>query len=63
MKNGRFHPPKCRGKVQKMEVLYTHSPKIPSPSPNFIIIPKAEIFFEKLEKGGEKEEDWMTTGH
>jgi hypothetical protein len=27
MRNGRFHPPKCRGKVQKMGVLYTHSPK------------------------------------
>jgi hypothetical protein len=35
MRNGRFHPPKCRGKVPKMGVLYTRSPKIPSPSPNF----------------------------
>jgi hypothetical protein len=35
MKNGRFHPPKCRGKLQKMGVLYTHSPKMPGPSPNF----------------------------
>jgi hypothetical protein len=34
MRNGRFHPPKYRGKVQKMGVLYTHSPKMPSPSPN-----------------------------
>jgi hypothetical protein len=34
MRNGRFHPPKCRGKVQKMGVLYTHSPKMPGPSPN-----------------------------
>jgi hypothetical protein len=32
MKNGRFHPPKCRGKLQKMGVLYIHSPKIPGPS-------------------------------
>jgi hypothetical protein len=32
MKNGRFHPPKCRGKLQKMRVLYTHSPKILGPS-------------------------------
>jgi hypothetical protein len=28
MRNGRFHPSKCRGKVQKMGVLYTHFPKI-----------------------------------
>jgi hypothetical protein len=27
VKNGRFHPSKCRGKVQKKGVLYTHSPK------------------------------------
>jgi hypothetical protein len=32
MKNERFHLPKCRGKLQKMEVLYIHSPKMPSPS-------------------------------
>jgi hypothetical protein len=43
MKNGRFHPPKCKGKVQKIEVLYTHSPKMPSPSPNFLIIPKKKL--------------------
>jgi hypothetical protein len=34
MKNGRFHPPNYRGKVQKMGVLYTRSPQMPSPSPN-----------------------------
>lgn len=28
MRNGRFHPPKCRGKVQKMGVLYAHLPKM-----------------------------------
>jgi hypothetical protein len=32
MRNGRFHPPKCKGKLQKMEVLYTHSPKMPKSS-------------------------------
>jgi hypothetical protein len=32
MKNGRFHLPKCRDKLQKMGVLYTHSPKILGPS-------------------------------
>jgi hypothetical protein len=34
MRNGRFHPPKCRGKLQKMGVLYTRSPKMLVPSPN-----------------------------
>jgi hypothetical protein len=29
MRNGRFHPFECRGKVQKMGVLYTHPPKMP----------------------------------
>jgi hypothetical protein len=33
MRNGRFHPPKCRGKVQKIGVLYTHSPKRLGPFP------------------------------
>jgi hypothetical protein len=33
MGNGRFHLPKCRGKVQKMGVLYIHSPKRPDPFP------------------------------
>jgi hypothetical protein len=40
MKNGRFHPSKCRGKVQKMEVLYTRSSKMRGPTPNFLITPK-----------------------
>jgi hypothetical protein len=26
MRNGRFHTPKCRGKLQKMGVLYTQPP-------------------------------------
>jgi hypothetical protein len=52
MRNGRFHPSKCRGKVQKMGVLYIHSPKMPSPSPNFFKESKF-IFIKpkKLEKG------------
>jgi hypothetical protein len=28
MRNGRYNTSKCRGKLQKMGVLYTHSPKI-----------------------------------
>jgi hypothetical protein len=32
MRNGIIHPPKYRGKLQKMGVLYTHSPKMPCPS-------------------------------
>jgi hypothetical protein len=31
MRNGAFNTSKCRGKLQKMEVLYTHSPKSPGP--------------------------------
>jgi hypothetical protein len=48
MRNGRFHLPKCGGKVQKMGVLYTHSLKMPSPSPNFLITPKKK--FRKIKK-------------
>jgi hypothetical protein len=40
VRNERFHPPKYRGKIEKMGVLYAHSPKMPNPSPNFLIIPK-----------------------
>jgi hypothetical protein len=29
MRNGTFNTSKCRGKLQKMGVLYTHSPKSP----------------------------------
>jgi hypothetical protein len=43
MRNGRFHPPKCRGRVQKMGAMYTHSPKMPSPFPKFLITPKKEV--------------------
>jgi hypothetical protein len=32
MKNGRFHPSNCKGKVQKMRVLYIQSFKMPGPS-------------------------------
>jgi hypothetical protein len=32
MRNGRFNPSKYRGKLQKMEVLYTHSSKMPGSS-------------------------------
>jgi hypothetical protein len=33
MRNGRYNTSKCRGKLQKMEVLYTHSPKSLGPFP------------------------------
>jgi hypothetical protein len=33
MRNEKIHPPKWRGMLQKMGVLYTHSPKRPSPFP------------------------------
>jgi hypothetical protein len=32
MRIGRFNTSKCRGKLQKMGVLYTHSPKMPGSS-------------------------------
>jgi hypothetical protein len=48
MKNGRFQPPKCRGKLQKMGVLYTHSPKMPNPSLN------TRKKFKKSQKVGKK---------
>jgi hypothetical protein len=34
MRDGRFHPPKCRSKFQKMGALHTHSPQILGPSSN-----------------------------
>jgi hypothetical protein len=48
MRNGTFNTSKCRGKLQKMEVLYTHSPQSPGPFPR---LPKKNFkklnFFEK----------------
>jgi hypothetical protein len=44
MRNGRFNSSKCRGKLQKMGVLYTHSPKSPGPFPK---LPK-KIKFKKI---------------
>jgi hypothetical protein len=55
MRNGRFHPSMCRGKVQNMEVLYVHSPKMPSPSSNLLIKPKNKN--KKTKKIGKKKGD------
>jgi hypothetical protein len=33
MKNGRFNTSKCRGKLERMGVLCTHSSKSPGPFP------------------------------
>jgi hypothetical protein len=51
-KNGRFHPFKCRGKVQKMGVLYIHSSKMPGPFPNSLNTPKTktQFFYKKIGK-------------
>jgi hypothetical protein len=51
MKNGTFNTSKCRGKLQKMRVLYTHSPKSPGP---FSTLPKKKVkfFFFKSQKMG-----------
>ena len=46
MRNRRFHPPKYRSKVQKMGVLYTHSPKRPGPFPK-LSKKKNQNFFKK----------------
>jgi hypothetical protein len=44
MRNGRFHPPKYRGKVQKMGMLYTH----PLQEAKALVTYKGKkIFFEK----------------
>ena len=50
MRNGRFHPPKCRGKLQKMGVLHIHSPKRLGP---FSKLPK-KVYknSKKFKKGG-----------
>jgi hypothetical protein len=58
MKNGRFNTSKCRGKVQKMGVLYIHSPKMSGPSPNFLITSKKQVKIKfkkpkKIEKGAQ----------
>jgi hypothetical protein len=55
MKNGRFHPSKCRGKVQKLGVLYIHSSKMPGPSPNFLITPKKSKRKKKITKRGRRQ--------
>jgi hypothetical protein len=53
MRIGRFLPPKYRGKVQNIELSYTHSPKMPKPTPNFLIIPKNKLKKnKKLKKRG-----------
>jgi hypothetical protein len=44
MNFGRISTSKCRGKLQKMGVLYTHSPKSPGPSPK---LPKILFFLDK----------------
>jgi hypothetical protein len=49
MKNGRFNTPKCRGKLQKMGVLYTHSPKRPS---LFLKLPSKNKNKNNFKKGG-----------
>ena len=43
MRNGRFNTSNCRSKLQRMGVLYTHSPKGPSPFSKLPII----FFYKK----------------
>jgi hypothetical protein len=50
MRNGRFHLPKYRGKVQKLRMLFIHSPKLLGPS--LYTKNKKQKKPKKLEKGG-----------
>jgi hypothetical protein len=54
MRNGAFNTSKCRGKVQKIEVLYTHSPKALAHSSKsagpFSKLPKKIKFQKKIQK-------------
>jgi hypothetical protein len=53
MTNGRFHTPKCRGNLQKMEVLYTHP--LRSPGPCYMQVPLNYYFLsshKKIQKNG-----------
>jgi SET domain-containing protein len=50
IRNGRFHPSKCRGKVQKMGVMCTHFPKMSGP--NFLIILQKKKKTKKIGKRG-----------
>jgi hypothetical protein len=52
MNFGRISTSKCRGKLQKMGVLYTYSPKSPGPSPK---LPKFhfKLFFFNSKKLGQ----------
>jgi hypothetical protein len=51
MTNGRFNTSKCRGMLPQMGVLYTHSPKSPSPYSNF---PKKKKLQKKFQKKGSR---------
>jgi hypothetical protein len=55
MRNGTFNTSKCRGKLQKMGVLYTHSFKSPGP---FSKLPKNKNSkfkkFKKMETGSNR---------
>jgi hypothetical protein len=47
MRDGRFNTSKCRGKLQKMGMLYTHPPKQPRPLQHVRALKK---FFKKSSK-------------
>jgi hypothetical protein len=47
MRYGTFYTSKCRGKLQKTEVLYTHSLKSPSPFSKLPKKIKIKYFFWK----------------
>jgi hypothetical protein len=45
MRNGRFDTSKCRGKLEKMGVLCTHSPEMPRSTSKFKKKLKKDQFF------------------
>jgi hypothetical protein len=49
----KISPSNCRGKVQKMGALYTHSPKMLSSSPNLSTQKRSKKKPKKLEKEGQ----------
>jgi hypothetical protein len=62
MTNGTFNTSKCKGKLQKMGVLYTHSPQSPSPFAKFSkkkSLKHKKIFAKKL--GVPQPAPWLVT--
>jgi hypothetical protein len=57
MKDGRFNTSKCRGKLQKMGVMYTHFSKSHGPFPK---LPKKKI--KKIRNSLHRVRRWPVAG-